>query len=63
MHNQITSTPISAAKRLQFSMEVEPVPQFPLMAKMPQVLIPLMWVEESAHLNKTFTKPFSMLYT
>lgn len=60
--NQITSSPLSAAKRLQFNIEVEPVPTFELMAKLPRVIIPLMWVEESCHLNKTYTKPFTVLY-
>lgn len=61
--NQITSSPLSAAKRLQFSMDVEPVAKFEPMSKLPRVIIPLMWVEESCHLNATWTESFSILYT
>lgn len=61
--NQISSSPLSAAKRLQFALEVEPVEKFDLMSKLPRAIIPLMWVEESAHLNKTYTALFKQLYT
>lgn len=61
--HQISSTPLSAAKRLQFALDMEPVEKFDLMSKLPRTIVPLMWVEESAHLNTTYTKLFKGLYT
>lgn len=61
--NQISSTPLSAAKRLQFALDMEPVAKFDLMSKLPRAIVPLMWVEESAHLNTTYTRLFKGMYT
>ncbi|CRL04099.1 CLUMA_CG017212, isoform A, partial [Clunio marinus] len=58
----MTSTPLSAAKRLQFALDCEPVEKFELMSKLPQTVIPLMWVEESVHLNTTYTGIFRAVY-
>lgn len=52
---QITGTPLSAAKRLQFSLEVKPIPEVEWMKNMPDVILPIFWVEESAHLGKPYT--------
>lgn len=60
---QLSSTPLSAAKRLQFSMDIEPVGRVDMMSKLRTVILPLMWVEESAHLNTTYTGMFRTLYT
>lgn len=46
---------MSAAKRMQFSLEVEPIPQVEMMKNMPKVVLPLFWVEESVYLNKDMT--------
>lgn len=54
---QITGTPLSAAKRLQFALEVKPIPEVAMMKDMPEVIFPLFWVEEGAHLGKDFTNP------
>ncbi|KAG5683890.1 hypothetical protein PVAND_013150 [Polypedilum vanderplanki] len=59
----LSSTPLSAAKRLQFSMDIEPVRKVDMMSKLRPVILPLMWVEESAHLNTTYTGMFKALYT
>lgn len=50
----MTGTPMSAAKRLQFNLEVVPVPEVPFMANVQPMFYPLFWVEEGASLNKTF---------
>lgn len=58
----MSSSPLSAAKRLQFALDVEPVETFDLMENLPTVVLPMMWVEESAHLNETYTSVFKTLY-
>lgn len=45
----------SAAKRLQFSLEVKRIPEVKIMKKMPDVILPLFWVEEGAHLGRKYT--------
>lgn len=54
---QITGTPLSAAKRLQFGLEVKPIPEIEMMKDMREVIIPLFWLEESAHLGHDKTDP------
>ena len=58
----MTGSPLSAAKRLQFNLEMEAVESYEPMAKLPSTLIPMFWVEESVYLNTTITMPFSALY-
>ncbi|XP_037037286.1 uncharacterized protein LOC119074990 [Bradysia coprophila] len=50
----ISGTPMSAAKRLQVNIDVVPLPEIDVMKELPEMLFPLMWVEEGADLNKTF---------
>lgn len=52
---KITGTPISVANRMQFSMQVEPIEEFDLMAKMKPALIPIFWVEETLDLDEKIT--------
>lgn len=51
----MTGSPLSARKRLQFSLPMEPVPKVSFMKDMPTAMMPLMWVEEGLDLNITFT--------
>lgn len=51
----MTGSPLSAAKRLQFNLEVKPIPEVEIMKNMPDVMFPLFWVEESVHLGRDFT--------
>lgn len=44
---QISGTPLEGAKRLQFSMDVHQVEDYEVMNKLPKLLLPLIWVEES----------------
>lgn len=52
--SQMSGTPLSAAKRLQFNLEIVPIEQVPIMQNVQPMLYPLFWVEESASLNKTY---------
>jgi hypothetical protein len=55
MFAQISGTPLQGQKRLQFSMEVEPIEEMEMMSKLPSMLLPFVWVEEGVQLNKTYT--------
>ncbi|XP_050087454.1 sensory neuron membrane protein 1 [Anopheles aquasalis] len=50
-----TGSPVSAAKRLQFSMEFGPIHGHELFGQLPELLLPMFWAEEGASLNKTWT--------
>lgn len=50
----MTGSPLSAAKRLQFNLEIVPIPEIEIMAELQPMLYPLFWVEEAANLNKTY---------
>uniref|UniRef100_A0A182JIH4 Sensory neuron membrane protein 1 n=1 Tax=Anopheles atroparvus TaxID=41427 RepID=A0A182JIH4_ANOAO len=50
-----TGSPVSAAKRLQFSMELGPIHNHELFGQLPHVILPMFWAEEGASLNKTWT--------
>lgn len=51
---QVTGTPMNAAKRLQFNLEIVPIEEIPYMANVREMYYPLFWVEEGAALNKTY---------
>jgi hypothetical protein len=44
--NQISGTPLSGRKRLQFSLWIEPIEQYEALSKLPEVLLPIVWIEE-----------------
>lgn len=51
----MTGSPLSAARRLQFSMQVKPIPEVDLMKDFPDVTIPIFWIEETVNLGREFT--------
>lgn len=51
----MTGTPFAAAKRLQFNLQVKPIPEIEIMKNLPDAAIPLFWVEESVKLGPEFT--------
>lgn len=53
---KITGSPLSASKRLQFSIDMVPIPEIDCMKSVPSTLMPMFWMEESVHLNETYTK-------
>lgn len=53
-YSQVTGTPLSAAKRLQFNLEIVPIEDVSYTAELREMYYPLFWVEEGANLDKTF---------
>ncbi|XP_055299621.1 sensory neuron membrane protein 1-like [Sitodiplosis mosellana] len=51
----MTGSPLKAAKRLQFSLEVKSIPQVEMVKNVPDVIFPLFWVEEGVSLGREFT--------
>uniref|UniRef100_A0A1B0GLB2 Sensory neuron membrane protein 1 n=2 Tax=Lutzomyia longipalpis TaxID=7200 RepID=A0A1B0GLB2_LUTLO len=50
-----SGSPLAAAKRMQFNIQMMPIPEIEFMSRMDEYIHPLFWVEESVYLNKTFT--------
>ncbi|CRK91548.1 CLUMA_CG005205, isoform A [Clunio marinus] len=51
----ISGTIFEGYKRFQLNLAIEPIEDFEMMSKLPKVLLPLLWLEESVQLNKTYT--------
>lgn len=47
---------MSAAKRLQFNLEVVPIEEVPYMAELREMYYPMFWIEEGANLDKVYVK-------
>ncbi|XP_072748122.1 sensory neuron membrane protein 1 isoform X2 [Anoplolepis gracilipes] len=58
----MTATPLSAHKRLQFNMFIQPIPKFKLMKNFPEALMPLFWVEEGILLADEFVDKIKMVF-
>lgn len=54
--HQTTGTPMSAAKRLQFNLEMVPVEDVPYLAEIQEMYYPMFWIEEGANLEKEYVK-------
>jgi scavenger receptor class B protein 1 len=54
-NRQISGTPLSGAKRLQFNIELLPIHEYDALQNVTKVMVPLFWVEEGVQLNKTYT--------
>ncbi|CAG9861579.1 unnamed protein product [Phyllotreta striolata] len=63
LFEQLTGGPVSAKKRLQFSMPLEPIQKVDIFKNFTSTVLPMFWVEEGVDLNNTFTKPLKTLYT
>lgn len=50
----MTGTPLSAAKRLQFNLEMVPLEEVPYMSEIREMYYPLFWIEEGAALDKKY---------
>ncbi|XP_076179676.1 sensory neuron membrane protein 1 [Ptiloglossa arizonensis] len=58
----MTATPLSAHKRLQFSMFLHPIEKFKLMKKFPECLFPIFWIEEGILLDDQFVKKLKTVF-
>lgn len=54
LYKQITGTLFSAARRLQFNLEMLPIKQIPYMAKLREMYYPMFWIEESIDLDEKY---------
>lgn len=53
---QFSGVPLSAAKRIQFNFELEPIEEIPLMRNVPKMIFPFLWVEEGAIVPSLYVK-------
>lgn len=53
---------MSAAKRMQFNLEMKPIPQIEIMKNMPDIMFPLFWVEEGVDLEKDLTNQLKPIF-
>lgn len=53
---KITGAPLSGAGRVQMNLEVEPVKQIPILANLPKMIFPVVWMDESADIPDDIIK-------
>lgn len=58
----MTGIAVSAAKRLQFSIEMKPIPEVEIMKNMPDIYFPLFWMQESLSLTKKDTDKLKIFF-
>lgn len=58
----MTGTPFSAGKRLQFNLDVVPIPEVEMMKGMRKMVFPTFWIEEGANLPPAFTDPLKKMF-
>ncbi|XP_065158178.1 sensory neuron membrane protein 1-like isoform X2 [Atheta coriaria] len=63
LFESLTGSPVFAKKRMQFSLPIHAIPKVTTMANMPDVMMPLFWVEEGVELNRTWTGQLRTLFT
>ncbi|GBP43539.1 Sensory neuron membrane protein 1 [Eumeta japonica] len=54
-HNKITGTPVRVIQRVQFNIPIERRADSKLFTQIPNIMLPIFWVEEGFSLNKTYT--------
>lgn len=59
---QLTGAGLMAAKRMQFNLEVKPIPEIEWMKNMPEVILPLFWVQEGVALDREMTDQMKTLF-
>lgn len=56
IHFEKTSgSPVMARQRVQFNLGMVPLEEIPCMNHLPEVYLPLFWIDEGVALNKTYT--------
>lgn len=50
-----TGSPVVARQKVQFNLAIVPLEEVEQMKNLPEVLLPIFWVEEGVALNKTYT--------
>ncbi|XP_022906339.2 sensory neuron membrane protein 1-like isoform X1 [Onthophagus taurus] len=58
-----SGSPLSARNRIQFNFPLMKIDKLKFLKDVPEVLVPLFWVEESIDLQRDLTGPIKMLYT
>lgn len=59
----MTGTPIKAYKKIQFNVQVGPIPKLRLMKSFPEALFPIFWIEDGLELGDILIKPLKIAYT
>lgn len=51
---KLSGTPLHVARRLQFSLDMEPIQEYAILKDLPKAIIPMFWLEERLSMNQTF---------
>lgn len=58
---QTTGSVLSGAKRLQFNLDIGPVPNISYTANLREMYYPMLWVEEKVALNETYVSQIKLV--